>query len=438
MMTVTPFQMPAHVGAPQIFTGHYHAGPQLFAPHSALPAAGGQWMLAPHPTAVAPFVQHSAAGVYQVSQQQMKMMPAAQAMAAPADSWTDCGFRASLRPSPSAAPPNSFIADGPFATAGTSQDVTCYKTLPTSQSIVGQTCATVTTLGSARSTSTCASTPPLPHAALHGHMLPMTPPMPVGKQQESERMETLPDGIAKADPLTEGIQLVSLGCYCGPKLSFKKMGRGSETLPFDWMRTRIDGLLDFMRNDFNGFFDFCSQEPVPNSHMVVFRNYNHSFWHDDPTDPQMKEKYLRRFERFQSLDAASKPVLFVRVIATTDEIPRLAELMTELQIRFGRQACLLAIVSMQQSVSGAALVDGCPDLMLHYLPANAYGTAAASNEATYGRAVEDALNWIVNREVSVMQFSTLREAHAVADPSNVGDEAFGLKAFEGPAVASYR
>eukprot|EP00971_Amphidinium_carterae_P128903 2552827-Amphidinium_carterae.1 len=50
------------------------------------------------------------------------MMPAAQAMAAPADSWTDCGFRASLRPSPSAAPPNSFIADGPFATAGTSQD----------------------------------------------------------------------------------------------------------------------------------------------------------------------------------------------------------------------------------------------------------------------------------------------------------------------------
>eukprot|EP00971_Amphidinium_carterae_P148567 2945544-Amphidinium_carterae.1 len=63
--------------------------------------------------------------------------------------------------------------------------------------------------------------------------------------------------------------------------------------------------------------------------------------------------------------------------------------MTELQIRFGRQACLLAIVSMQQSVSGAALVDGCPDLMLHYLPANAYGTAAASNEATYGRAVED-------------------------------------------------
>ena len=31
---------------------------------------------------------------------------------------------------------------------------------------------------------------------------------------------------------------------------------------------------------------------------------------------------------------------------------------------------------------------------------------------------------------------TLFEAHAAAKPSNVGDEAYGLRAFEGPAVAA--
>ena len=30
----------------------------------------------------------------------------------------------------------------------------------------------------------------------------------------------------------QAVQLVSLGSYCGPKLSFQKMGRGAATLPF--------------------------------------------------------------------------------------------------------------------------------------------------------------------------------------------------------------
>merc|ERR1719238_420167 len=75
-------------------------------------------------------------------------------------------------------------------------------------------------------------------------------------EQESDKMERICGKHAKIpdhDP-AGGALLVSLGCYCGPKLSFKMMGYGSETLPFDWIRTDIDG-----------FFDFRTKLPVPGS-----------------------------------------------------------------------------------------------------------------------------------------------------------------------------
>ncbi|CAJ1395983.1 unnamed protein product [Effrenium voratum] len=139
-------------------------------------------------------------------------------------------------------------------------------------------------------------------------------------------MDALPDGKSRVDQETEGIMLVSLGCFCGPKLSFKNIGRGAETLPFDWMRTRHEGLVHFLQNgwdertNFNGFFEFTSKKVVPGCQMTTYRDYFHSFWHDDPTDPGMHERYKRRIKRFNSIDARSEAVLFVRTIPSTSEL----------------------------------------------------------------------------------------------------------------------
>ncbi|CAE7658640.1 ACP5 [Symbiodinium necroappetens] len=144
--------------------------------------------------------------------------------------------------------------------------------------------------------------------------------------QESDMMDQLPDGESRVDAETEQIMLVSLGCFCGPKLSFKNIGRGAETLPFDWMRTRHEGLVHFLRNGWdestgwNGFFEFNSKKVVPGVSMTTYRSYYHSFWHDDPTDPGMHERYQRRISRFNNIDATSKPVLFVRTVPTTQEL----------------------------------------------------------------------------------------------------------------------
>merc|ERR1711879_773514 len=100
--------------------------------------------------------------------------------------------------------------------------------------------------------------------------------------------------------------------------------------------------------------------------MVMYRGCLHSFWHDNPTEPSMREKYQRRIARFNRIDAASQPVLFVRIAATTDELLRAQELLGELQKRFGEQAHLLLGLNFQEAVSGAAFVEGHPKLMIYY------------------------------------------------------------------------
>merc|ERR1712048_812828 len=79
-----------------------------------------------------------------------------------------------------------------------------------------------------------------------------------GVVQESDKLERI---IAEhADHLngsgTDHVRLVSLGCMCAPKLSFQQLGRGAETLPFDWVRSRMEGVLHFIRSDFEDFFDY--------------------------------------------------------------------------------------------------------------------------------------------------------------------------------------
>jgi hypothetical protein len=45
-------------------------------------------------------------------------------------------------------------------------------------------------------------------------------------------------------------------------MSFKEMGRGAETLPFDWVRTTLDGLVHFLASDFADYFDYTVDEDI--------------------------------------------------------------------------------------------------------------------------------------------------------------------------------
>ena len=43
-----------------------------------------------------------------------------------------------------------------------------------------------------------------------------------------------------------------------------KSRAGAETLPFDWIRCRMEAILHFIRNDFEGYFDYTTEMAVPN------------------------------------------------------------------------------------------------------------------------------------------------------------------------------
>jgi len=232
--------------------------------------------------------------------------------------------------------------------------------------------------------------------------------------QESDLMDRLPDGAGASvvDVATENIRLVSLGNDCGPKLSFKHLGRGAETLPFDWSRTRLEGVLHFMRNDFDGFFSFVIKEPVPGiDRMVAYRDYLHSFWHDDPRDPGMQERYCRRIDRFNAIDAERQMVLFVRAAMLTSELSLAEELLAELTARFGRQAHLLIVLSQQTLAKGPGVIQGVSNLMVHFLEPGAHNS---DGFAVYAEPIRATLDWMVGRPIDAMVFPDVAHVQSVA------------------------
>jgi hypothetical protein len=248
----------------------------------------------------------------------------------------------------------------------------------------------------------------------------------------------MPVGI-HADVLTgsgtDHVQLVSLGCMCAPKLSFQQLGRGAETLPFDWMRSRLEGILHFMRSDFQGFYDYttvkagCGRtEESPG--MTMFRSKYHSFWHDNPDDEGMREKYTRRIARFQGIDAREKPVLFVRAANSTDELCLAAEVAGELARRFGSRAQLLLIVDFQHLVTGPISVEELPDNLLIYFHKKEDREPAF---APYMKPVKEGLLWAAgcSQAQAATRFGSLKDLVKVTSPEDWGYRAHGdVDAFE--------
>mmetsp|Transcript_43902 Transcript_43902/g.80228 ORF Transcript_43902/g.80228 Transcript_43902/m.80228 type:complete len:314 (+) Transcript_43902:53-994(+) len=209
------------------------------------------------------------------------------------------------------------------------------------------------------------------------------------------------------DPELKKLRLVSLGCWCGVKMDFKWLGFGSETLPFDWAMTSMDGVLHFLNTGFQGFLDISSQELIPDSQgKMVYRSPVHSFWHDDPTSPEDIEKYQRRIVRFQSIDASNEPVLFVRVACRSEfayEISKAETLVQTLRRLHGDEAHLLLILEDQEGgYRGASLVHEVDGLMLYFVPAQ-----------EYAEAIITGLVWIAERSFPARTLASLEQAEAM-------------------------
>jgi len=277
--------------------------------------------------------------------------------------------------------------------------------------------------------------PPVFTAAMApGFAAPCSPSFPSAgprqeSTQESESLENLKPRYADtlAGSGTDHVRVVSMGMMCGVKLSFQQLGRGAETLPFDWTRTRLKGILHFLRNDFEGFFDYQTVKPNCGE-MTMYRSQHHSFWHDNPDDPAMRERYTRRIERFKAIDARGGPVLFVRAIASTEELKNIAELLHELTDRFGEQTHLLIIVDFQKRMQGPVVVDGLPGNILFYYHRNQDRQPAF---APYLEPIRVGLRWAAGKSVEAKSFGSMQEVIKATDRTDWGYTAHGnVRSFE--------
>jgi len=173
-----------------------------------------------------------------------------------------------------------------------------------------------------------------------------------------------------------GLAVVSLGCCCAVKLSFRRLGLSSATLPLDWNRTRIEKVIEFLQTDFSGFFnDIEGPIPIPNTQLSAFRGANHSFWHDNLEDPEVHTKLQRRIDRLLQMGASSRQMLFVRALVTSDELAEADELYFELLRKFGggnTEVYLLVIVGVQQA-QGPIKSCQSPGLFIYQLGREAHG-----------------------------------------------------------------
>lgn len=224
--------------------------------------------------------------------------------------------------------------------------------------------------------------------------------------------------VAKSKNSDE-IRVVSLGAYCGVRQSLKKFGYDGESMPFDWMRTRVEGILYYVRNDFSGFLDFVSREIVPGSPVGVapqecFRDYYHSFWHDDPTSAHDQEKYHRRIARFQDLRKreAGKPLLFMRSVSDGDEMLATGELLKELVSRFGADVKLCLMVDFQTGRKGPVLVEDSRNLLVQLVHMDAHREPTG---APYGEQIQIAVDWALGKPIDAIKIPSVQALPQVAE-----------------------
>lgn len=132
----------------------------------------------------------------------------------------------------------------------------------------------------------------------------------------------------------------------------QRMGIGDEHLPFDWIRTSSEGVQHFVDEDFAEYFSVAVTCDIPNTNMKLYRSKRHSFWHDDISQQATRDKLQRRVDRFLALRVDTRDLLFVRSVATTDEVCEIERLYAILVKQFGgvQRRVLLAVVADGQDV----------------------------------------------------------------------------------------
>jgi len=118
--------------------------------------------------------------------------------------------------------------------------------------------------------------------------------------------------------------IVSLGCWCGPAFAIKNMYQ-QQSYPFDSIRSKIEGVINNLNNDFSEFFEY-SNITIINSNQNIFYCKYISFWHHNILDQNIKNMFIRRIKRLKNLTNINSHKIFIRVLQSLSELDYIIEL----------------------------------------------------------------------------------------------------------------
>ena len=95
------------------------------------------------------------------------------------------------------------------------------------------------------------------------------------------------------------MNFISIGGWCGTKIALRDLGLFNEqSLPFDDVRSSIEGIIDCIENNFENYFPKEIKRDDRRINYTAFTGEHFAFYHHNLLDKSVIESLQRKFKRF--------------------------------------------------------------------------------------------------------------------------------------------
>jgi len=273
------------------------------------------------------------------------------------------------------------------------------------------------------------------------------PPLP--RTAAGETLGNAWKGFVRLRPASGGVRAVSLGGWSGVKAAIHELAFDKANLPFDWLRSSLDGVCHALRSDFSEFLrcdwvvprsdgvqggptttDFLSagadgQRPLildvtavpdlpPRHEHVYVSARGWSFWYDDLTHEREREKYERRIKRFRELHLGTRDeseslegaatenadsvsaLLFVRAANATAELSGVIVLHDLLSRQFAPVPTYLLVLLSHQPSECTVFFDDYPTIIVHTFGRHSVDDELSTTLMPYTQAINMAHKFVLS------------------------------------------
>lgn len=269
---------------------------------------------------------------------------------------------------------------------------------------------------------------------------PWDAPPWVGPERQKERRTQLGLDDPTSKRFTDSCQFVSLGSFCGVAFALQGLGLKTHAYPFDWLRTPVEGILHCMRTNFADFCTYTFSRPEANGAVLYGNsNWGGSFWHHDPSDPDVQQAFRRRADRLMGrcVDPAdSAPRVFVRHANSSSELEASLALQAALRQLWPRSEVYLLVIVDMQRWQGALCLRGVDKLLFYHVdqglfadPGKQFALQMELNVEAYAQAIASALRfWAGDRETmsKTLLVRSIGDLVALTQPFHGGDPASSI------------